>query len=194
MARGSNTTLRIAKVPDKQRFWAAYGADSPQAGPTHHIDAGMRARPQGRRRSRRYNVELIQNDSPNDGAHIYLRTTQSVGYWYKGANSTPGHLRKGKRGRWPRRPHDQFRGDLGQRGDNRVQGPDAPTATATVAADVDVYNAKNEPDGAGQVVGVLRAGNGVTLVGDCTPDSWCEVSGNSVPSGHGWVWGYLQLS
>ncbi len=72
--------------------------------------------------------------------------------------------------------------------------PDLPTPTAKVAADVDVYNAKNEPDGAGQVVGILRVGNTVDLVGDCAPDSWCEVSGDAVPSGKGWVWGHLDLT
>ncbi len=68
-----------------------------------------------------------------------------------------------------------------------------PSATATVAADVDVYNAKNEPDGTGHVVGVLRAGKSVNLAGSCAPNSWCEVSGDSVPTGHGWVWGHLEL-
>jgi hypothetical protein len=68
-----------------------------------------------------------------------------------------------------------------------------PTPSATVAADVDVYNAKNEPDGAGQVVGMLRTGNSVGLMGDCAPESWCEVSGDAVPSGRGWVWGHLTL-
>jgi hypothetical protein len=71
----------------------------------------------------------------------------------------------------------------------------APTLpTASVAADVDVYNAKNEPDGAGQVVGILRQGGAVTLVGDCAPESWCEVSGDAVPGGHGWVWGHLNMA
>lgn len=70
----------------------------------------------------------------------------------------------------------------------------APIPSATVAADVDVYNAKNEPDGAGQVVGILRQGGAVTLVGGCAPESWCEVSGEAVPGGHGWVWGHLNLT
>ncbi len=69
-----------------------------------------------------------------------------------------------------------------------------PAPTATVAADVDVYTAKNEPDGAGQVVGILRQGGTVKLMGDCAPESWCEVSGDAVPGGHGWVWGHLNLS
>lgn len=69
-----------------------------------------------------------------------------------------------------------------------------PAPTATVAADVDVYNAKNEPDGAGQVVGILRQGGTVTLKGDCAPESWCEVSGDTVPGGQGWVWGHLNLT
>jgi hypothetical protein len=65
--------------------------------------------------------------------------------------------------------------------------------TIAVAADVDVYNVKNEPDGTGHVIGALQAGNRVKLVGTCEPDSWCEVMGDSVPAGHGWVWGHLQL-
>lgn len=73
-------------------------------------------------------------------------------------------------------------------------GPDPSAPTATVAADVDVYNAKNEPDGAGQVVGILRQGNTVSPTGSCAPESWCEVSGDTVPGGHGWVWGHLNLS
>jgi hypothetical protein len=81
--------------------------------------------------------------------------------------------------------------------EKQIDLPDfnAPTApTATVAADVDVYNAKNEPDGAGNVVGILRQGGVVTLPGDCAPESWCEVSGDAVPGGQGWVWGHLNLS
>lgn len=68
-----------------------------------------------------------------------------------------------------------------------------PSTTATVAADVDLYNAKNEPDGAGQVVGILRQGNTVSLSGTCAPESWCEVSGDAVPGHQGWVWGHLIL-
>ena len=75
-----------------------------------------------------------------------------------------------------------------------LPGFNAPAPTATVAADVDVYNAKNEPDGAGQVVGILRQGGTVTLAGNCAPESWCEVSGDAVPGGHGWVWGHLDLA
>lgn len=74
-----------------------------------------------------------------------------------------------------------------------LNGPVPIAPTATVAGDVDVYNAKNEPDGAGQVVGILRQGGAVKLVGDCAPESWCEVSGDVVPGGHGWVWGHLNL-
>jgi hypothetical protein len=72
--------------------------------------------------------------------------------------------------------------------------PKAPTAT--VNADVDVYNVKNEPDGAGQVVGILRAEprpQKVELVGSCAPRSWCQVTGPNVPGGTGWVWGHLDL-
>ena len=72
-------------------------------------------------------------------------------------------------------------------------GPVQNAPTATVAGDVDVYNAKNEPDGAGQVVGILREGGAVKLMGGCAPESWCEVSGDVVPGGRGWVWGHLIL-
>lgn len=75
----------------------------------------------------------------------------------------------------------------------KLNGPAPSAPTATVAADVDVYNSKNEPDGAGQVVGILRQGATVTLAGNCAPESWCQVSGDSVPSGQGWVWGHLNL-
>jgi hypothetical protein len=80
--------------------------------------------------------------------------------------------------------------------EKQIDLPDVkvPAATATVAADVDVYTAKNEPDGAGQVVGILRQGGTVTLAGNCAPESWCEVSGDAVPGGHGWVWGHLNLT
>ncbi len=65
--------------------------------------------------------------------------------------------------------------------------------TAIVNSDVDVYNAKNEPDGAGQVVGILGSGSSVELLGPCQKDSWCNVSGDAVPGGSGWVWGALNL-
>jgi hypothetical protein len=67
---------------------------------------------------------------------------------------------------------------------------------ATVNADVDIYNAKNEPNGAGKVVGILRAEprpQQVELVGDCAPESWCQVKGPNVAGGQGWVWGHLNL-
>lgn len=67
-----------------------------------------------------------------------------------------------------------------------------PQKLATVTGeDVDVYNAKNEPDGAGQVVGMLRVGTQVQPMGSCAPESWCQVT---LPNGSaGWVWGHLQL-
>jgi hypothetical protein len=72
--------------------------------------------------------------------------------------------------------------------------PEAAPKSAIVVADVDVYNAKNEPDGAGQVIGILRAGQQVTLVGDCAPSSWCEVVSEFIPGQDVvWVWGHLQL-
>jgi hypothetical protein len=73
--------------------------------------------------------------------------------------------------------------------------PEAPPAPklATVISDVDVYNQKNEPDGAGNVIGILRQGTKVQLAGTCAPSSWCQVSGPNVPGGNGWVWGHLQF-
>lgn len=70
--------------------------------------------------------------------------------------------------------------------------PIAPQKLATVTADVDVYNNKNEPDGAGQVTNMLSAGTQVVPVGNCAPESWCQVN---TPDGAsvGWVWGHLQL-
>ena len=71
-----------------------------------------------------------------------------------------------------RTPVGEERPHLDQRIDTpNYVGPDQSAATATVAADVDVYNAKNEPDGAGQVVGILRRGDTVSLTGTCTPAS-----------------------
>ncbi|WP_345036332.1 hypothetical protein [Streptomyces sannanensis] len=64
---------------------------------------------------------------------------------------------------------------------------------ARVTEDVDVYNVKNEPDGAGHVIGILRLDQQVELVGSCAPESWCQVAGDNVPGGNGWVWGHLQL-
>ncbi|AFU02541.1 SH3 domain-containing protein [Nocardia brasiliensis] len=61
---------------------------------------------------------------------------------------------------------------------------------ATVTEDVDVYDA---PGGAGDVLGVLRQGQQVTLVGNCNRNDWCQVTGPAVPGGTGWVWGALQF-
>lgn len=69
----------------------------------------------------------------------------------------------------------------------------APRIATVVGEDVDVYDAKNEPNGAGKVVGMLRVGQTVELVGNCAPQDWCEVKGAAVPTGDGWVWGHLQL-
>jgi hypothetical protein len=81
-----------------------------------------------------------------------------------------------------------------QAGPPEAPAPQPSPRTATVVGeDVDVYNAKNEPDGAGQVVGILRVGRQVSLVGDCVPQDWCEVVGDQVPGGRGWVWGHLEL-
>jgi hypothetical protein len=70
----------------------------------------------------------------------------------------------------------------------------APAAEiATVTGDVDVYNAKNDPAGTGTVLGILRANNHVGVLGPCQPNDWCEVEGDQVPGGRGWIWGHLQL-
>jgi hypothetical protein len=72
--------------------------------------------------------------------------------------------------------------------------PVVPAAsTATVTSDVDLYNVKNEPDGTGHIIGMLRSGSQVQIVGSCQPQSWCQVQGAAVPTGHGWAWGALQL-
>ena len=69
----------------------------------------------------------------------------------------------------------------------------AQQATATVTGeDVDVYPARNDKNDQ-PVIGVLRVGDKVTLVGDCKPEDWCNVSGPAVPNGNGWIWGHLQL-
>jgi hypothetical protein len=60
-----------------------------------------------------------------------------------------------------------------------------------VVSDVDVYDVKNEPDGAGTVIGMLTTGDPVSLVTECKAKSWCKVSGDQVPTGSGWVWGAL---
>lgn len=64
------------------------------------------------------------------------------------------------------------------------------TKTATVTGDVDVYDA---PGGTGKIIGTLRRGTTVQASGGCKPNDWCQVSGNNVPRGSGWVWGNLQL-
>jgi hypothetical protein len=56
-----------------------------------------------------------------------------------------------------------------------------------------IGNAKTEPDGAGRVVGILRSGSTVQLLGPCAKDSWCNVAGDAVPGGSGWVWGALNV-
>ncbi|MEU9986041.1 CAP domain-containing protein [Streptomyces sp. NPDC048045] len=74
------------------------------------------------------------------------------------------------------------------------QAPPPAERMATVTGeDVDVYNVKNEPDGAGRVIGILRVGQQVKLVGSCQLESWCQVAGGNVPGGNGWVWGHLQF-
>jgi hypothetical protein len=72
--------------------------------------------------------------------------------------------------------------------------PPTPQTTAKVTSDRNVYNVKNEPDGAGQRIGILRVDSVVNLVdGSCQPKSWCHVSGAAVPTGDGWVWGAFDV-
>jgi hypothetical protein len=56
--------------------------------------------------------------------------------------------------------------------------------TAKVIADVDVYA---KPGGNGDPVGILRAGESVALLSACA-DNWCNVAGEAVPGGKGWVY------
>ena len=70
--------------------------------------------------------------------------------------------------------------------------PPAGPKTATVVGEpVDVYSARAHEGG--KVIGVLPVGTQVQLGGACQPQDWCQVSGNAVPNGQGWVWGHLQL-
>ena len=70
-------------------------------------------------------------------------------------------------------------------------GPVPAGTPARVSSDVDVYDEKNEPDGAGTITGMLNTGTSVELITACTKKSWCKVSGDQVPNGSGWVWGSL---
>lgn len=56
---------------------------------------------------------------------------------------------------------------------------------ATVIADADVYDA---PGGSGNVVGMLRSGGKVGVRSWPCPDNWCDVSGDAIPGGKGWVY------
>jgi len=71
-------------------------------------------------------------------------------------------------------------------------GPVQAGTSARVVSDVDVYDNKNEPDGAGTFVGILRAPSAVSLLTPCSVKQWCKVSGDAVPTGVGWVWGALE--
>jgi hypothetical protein len=64
---------------------------------------------------------------------------------------------------------------------------------ATVTNDVDVYNLKNEPDGTGTVIGMLRSGRQVQYLGSCAQSDWCNVIVPELPGGRGWIWGNLQF-
>jgi hypothetical protein len=43
------------------------------------------------------------------------------------------------------------------------------------------------------VLGILRVGSKVELVGGCNPDDWCQVKGATVPTGQGFIWGHLKF-
>jgi hypothetical protein len=72
-------------------------------------------------------------------------------------------------------------------GDNVLPQKPVGRPTATVIADVDVYDA---PGGNGTVKGVLLSNNKTTKVSLLAPcqDNWCHVKGNPVPTGEGWVY------
>lgn len=57
-----------------------------------------------------------------------------------------------------------------------------PAREQRVVLPVDVYN---QPGGT--VTGFLAAGTVLVLPGPCRADNWCQVTGNAVPQGTGWV-------
>lgn len=67
-----------------------------------------------------------------------------------------------------------------------AQTPQTGT-TATVIADVDVYQTAG---GGGNAIGVLRSNNKTTKVSVVAPcqDNWCHVKGAPVPTGEGFVY------
>jgi hypothetical protein len=71
--------------------------------------------------------------------------------------------------------------------------PPPPPNLATVTGDVDVYDKPNFPPGSAKLLGILRGGKQVQVVGNCNPDDWCVVKGPDVPTGQGTIWGHLQL-
>ncbi len=71
-----------------------------------------------------------------------------------------------------------------------AQPAPTPSKVATVKGDVDVYDVAG---GNGNILGILRSGGQVQLVGSCKPNDWCNVTGPSVPTGKGWVWGHLEF-
>jgi len=56
--------------------------------------------------------------------------------------------------------------------------------TVKVPLDVDVYA---QPGGVGKPVEQLKAGSKVIFLGG-RKDHWCQVGGEAVPGGKGWVW------
>jgi hypothetical protein len=69
--------------------------------------------------------------------------------------------------------------------------PPPEPLTAYVYEDVDTYY---EPTGDDEdYLGILRAGNTVTLVVPCKKQDWCHVQGPAVPTHDGYVWGALDF-
>ena len=133
---------------------------------------------------RAINVHITWSD--NKGTADFTGTVGNDGIAHGTSTGTPIPINL-----WNPGPWDTAAGALNCPAGESPQTQGAKTATVT--NDVDLYNKKNEPDGAGQVVGMLNSGTQVQLVGSCEPSSWCQVGGPNVPGGNGWVWGNLQL-
>ena len=78
--------------------------------------------------------------------------------------------------------------------------PQQAKPMATVAADVDVYDAPNINNDK-EPLGILRSDQKVEVVGSaepgqqgqtCAVNSWCTVRGPNVPNGQGVIWGHLK--
>jgi hypothetical protein len=69
--------------------------------------------------------------------------------------------------------------------------------TANVKDDAYVFDVKDVPQGTGHVLGTVRRGTQVVLIGDCPPTDWCQISnaeihlsdGSTKKNVQGWVGG-----